>query len=157
MTTTKPVAPLSRRILVALAIPVWIPTSLLLFWNFPGNDSHGEGPGHVIAHITWAAVIAAVALWFWRQRDEFTHRRASTLLLVGLFLEAGAQLLESGGAAIVWATGLTEDGDFAVHDFVAAIIGSATLLVVAAGALALSVAIARDRLWRQRKATPATS
>lgn len=122
-----------RRAATVLGALAVMALSFPVFWSFPGNDAHGEGPGHVLAHLSWALVLLSLARWLWRQRHTFTGGRGPRLGVIALFVAAGAQALESSGAAVVWATGKHADGNFALHDAVAAGGNTLAMLILAVG------------------------
>jgi hypothetical protein len=65
-------------------------------------------------------------------------------VLIGMFVAVVAQLSEGAGAAIVWATGMTQDGNFLVHDLSAVVLGTAAMAIVGIGLLSVAVgALAR--------------
>jgi hypothetical protein len=140
-----------RRAATVLGALAVMALSFPIFWNFPGNDAHGEGPGHVLAHVSWALVLLSLATWLWRQRHTFTGARGPRLAVIALFVAAGAQVLESSGAAVVWATGKHADGNFALHDAVAAGGNTVAMLILAVGLVVWAASgIGRLRTSRRR-------
>lgn len=138
------------RFLAVLGLLAFVAATFPLFWNFPGNDSHGEGPGHALGHLTWSIGLLVLGRWLWAQRASFAGGRGPVIAVAGVLVAAGAQLLESVGATVVWATGKHAEGNFAVHDVAAAGGNTLAVLVLATGFLTWGATAVARRLRQGR-------